>query len=399
MNTKLQFFKKLLFRKPLYLASFLVMITGAIAAPVAGQSLKEVYLTTNLKEASITEVFLAIEKQTDFTFVFDNTISETNQHFNIQADHESLDSILDKISQQTGFKFKQINNTITVLNSESQQTIRGQVSDEGGIPLPGATVIEQGSSNGTTTDFDGNFTLALSGTSTILEISFIGFTTKTVQATPGSFQEITLQENVNALNEVVVTALGIKREEKKLGFSQATIQSDNLSQTMPTNWSSGLKGKVAGLNIVSAGSGPLNSQQITLRGNNSLNPNGNNALIVVDGVPVNNEMTTSGSSSAYTGEDSPIDYGNAISDLNLDDIESVTVLKGPGATALYGSRAANGALIITTKSGKKTAGLGITYNSSINLDVIQRWPDWQYEYGQGTGKSFDDNEVYSVKRE
>ncbi|WP_416445174.1 SusC/RagA family TonB-linked outer membrane protein [Leeuwenhoekiella sp. A16] len=391
MNTKLQFFQKLLFRKPLYLVSFLVMITGAIAAPASGQSLKDVYLTTNLKDASITEVFLAIEKQTDFTFVFDSTLSETNQHFNIQADHESLDSILDKISQQTGFKFKQINNTITVLNSESQQTIRGQVSDEGGIPLPGATVIEQGTSNGTTTDFDGNFTLALSGTSTILEISFIGFTTKTVQATPGSFQEITLQENVNALNEVVVTALGIKREEKKLGFSQATIQSDNLSQTMPTNWSSGLKGKVAGLNIVSAGSGPLNSQQITLRGNNSLNPNGNNALIVVDGVPVNNEMTTSGSSSAYTGEDSPIDYGNAISDLNLDDIESVTVLKGPGATALYGSRAANGALIITTKSGKKTAGLGITYNSSINLDVIQRWPDWQYEYGQGTGKSFDDN--------
>tara|TARA_R110002020_G_scaffold303939_2_gene519486 strand:+ start:113210 stop:116656 length:3447 start_codon:yes stop_codon:yes gene_type:complete len=391
MNTKLQFFQKLLFRKPLYLASFLVMITGAIAAPASGQSLKDVYLTTNLRDASITEVFLAIEKQTDFTFVFDSTLSETNQHFNIQADHESLDSILDKISQQTGFKFKQINNTITVLNSESQQTIRGQVSDEGGIPLPGATVIEQGTSNGTTTDFDGNFTLALSGTSTILEISFIGFTTKTVQATPGSFQEISLQENVNALNEVVVTALGIKREEKRLGFSQATIQSDNLSQTMPTNWSSGLKGKVAGLNIVSAGSGPLNSQQITLRGNNSLNPNGNNALIVVDGVPVNNEMTTSGSSSAYTGEDSPIDYGNAISDLNLDDIESVTVLKGPGATALYGSRAANGALIITTKSGKKTAGLGITYNSSINLDVIQRWPDWQYEYGQGTGKSFDDN--------
>lgn len=135
----------------------------------------------------------------------------------------------------------------------------------------------------------------------------------------------------------------------------------------------------------------MNSQQITLRGNNSLNPNGNAALIVVDGVPVSSEMTTSGSSSAYTGNDSPIDYGNAISDLNTDDIESVTVLKGPGATALYGSRAANGALIITTKSGKQSKGLGITYTSSVSLDVIQRWPDWQYEYGQGTGKSFDEN--------
>ncbi|MEH6407795.1 MAG: SusC/RagA family TonB-linked outer membrane protein [Leeuwenhoekiella sp.] len=391
MKTKLQFFKKLQFQKPFYLIIFLMLNTSVFATS-ANQDLENVYVTASIKNASITEVFVVIEKQTDFTFVFDNAISETNQHFTIDADHESLYSILNKISAQTGFQFKKLNNTVTVLKTDNfQQIIKGKVTDANGLPLPGATVIEQGTSNGTTTDFDGNFDLKLSGTSTILEISFVGFTTKTVQATPGTFQEIMLQDNVNALNEVVVTALGIKREEKRLGFSQATIQSDNLSQTMPTNWSSGLKGKVAGLNIVSAGSGPLNSQQITLRGNNSLNPNGNNALIVVDGVPVNNEMTTSGSSSAYTGDDSPIDYGNAISDLNLDDIESVTVLKGPGATALYGSRAANGALIITTKSGKKTAGLGITFNSSINLDVIQRWPDWQYEYGQGTGKSFDDN--------
>ncbi|UJH90611.1 TonB-dependent receptor plug domain-containing protein [Antarcticibacterium sp. 1MA-6-2] len=112
---------------------------------------------------------------------------------------------------------------------------------------------------------------------------------------------------------------------------------------------------------------------------------------------VNNEMTTSGSSSAYGGNDSPIDYGNGISDLNANDIESVTVLKGPGATALYGSRAANGALIITTKSGKASKGLGVTYTSNVSLDVIQRWPDYQYEYGQGSGKSFDDegNPYYS----
>ncbi|RXJ45743.1 SusC/RagA family TonB-linked outer membrane protein [Gelidibacter gilvus] len=278
---------------------------------------------------------------------------------------------------------------IKSFSAKEKLIIKGKVMDSSGFPLPGATVVEKGTTNGTITDLDGNFQLTLTAENASLEVSYMGFTTKTVVATPGTVLEIMLQEDINGLNEVVVTALGIKREEKRLGFSQSTVDSESLAQTAPNNWSSGLIGKVAGLNILSSGSGPMNSQQITLRGNNSLNANGNNALIVVDGVPINSEMTTSGSSNAYIGEDSPIDYGNGISDLNLDDIENVTVLKGPGATALYGSRAANGALIITTKSGKKSKGLGITFNSSINLDVIQRWPDWQYKYGQGTGKSFD----------
>ncbi len=281
--------------------------------------------------------------------------------------------------------------------NDSQHILHGKVIDEKGLPLPGATVLEKGTNNGTQTDFNGNFTINVSNPSAILEISFMGFETQEIAANSTDILEVTLTENVNALNEVVVTALGIKREEKRLGFSQATVESEDLAQTTPNNWSSGLKGKVAGLNIVSSGSGPINSQQITLRGNSSFDLQGNYALIVVDGVPVNTEMSTSGSSSAYGGEDSPIDYGNAISDLNLEDIESVSVLKGPGATALYGSRAANGALIITTKSGRNSRGLGVTYNGGATFDVIQRWPDYQYEYGQGTGKSFDDegNPYYS----
>lgn len=287
--------------------------------------------------------------------------------------------------------------TNTFQQDASQQVIKGRVLDNNEMPLPGATVVEQGTSNGTQTDFNGDFSLRVSDPSAILEISFMGFETQEIPANSADFLEITLTAGVNALNEVVVTALGIKREEKRLGFSQATVEAEDFAQTAPNNWSSGLKGKVAGLNIVSSGSGPINSQQITLRGNSSFDLQGNYALIVIDGVPVNTEMTTSGSSSAYMGEDSPIDYGNAISDLNLEDIESVSVLKGPGATALYGSRAANGALIITTKSGQDSKGLGITYNGGVTFDIIQRWPDYQYEYGQGTGKSFDDegNPYYS----
>ena len=272
------------------------------------------------------------------------------------------------------------------------RSISGSVTDQNGMPLPGVTVQIKESNSGTITDFDGHFTLTVPNDSgAVLLFSFLGFQQQEIPLENNAVFNIQLEQDMQALDEVVVTALGIERQEKRLGYAQSTVGSESLTQAPPTNWSSGLKGKVAGLNIVSSGSGPVNSQQITLRGNNSLNPNGNNALIVVDGVPMNNEMTTSGSSSAYTGADSPIDYGNAISDLNAEDIESVTVLKGPGATALYGSRAANGALIITTKSGKRGQGLGITYTNNTSFDVIQRWPDYQYEYGQGTGKSFDDN--------
>jgi TonB-linked SusC/RagA family outer membrane protein len=398
MNLKTQFLFSMKLKKCMYLFSLLFLFSETYAIPFNSINKEEQNLSIDIKEGQIIEVFNILEKKTRYTFVFDETISSSKQRLTLLANKESINSILSKITAQTGFQFHHINNTISVTKMALvQQLIRGKVYDSQGLPLPGASILEKGTTNSVITGFDGNFSLKLSGVSTTIVVSYMGFEEKEVVANSSGFQEIRLIENTNSLNEVVVTALGIKREEKRLGFSQATIGSEILNQAAPNNWSSGLKGKVAGLNIISSGSGPLNSQQITLRGNNSLNPNGNNALIVVDGVPINNEMTTSGSSSAYTGDDSPIDYGNGISDLNADDIESVTVLKGPGATALYGSRAANGALIITTKSGKKTKGLGVTYNSSISLDVIQRWPDYQYQYGQGSGKSFDSdgNPYYS----
>ncbi|WP_281632896.1 SusC/RagA family TonB-linked outer membrane protein [Flavobacterium luteolum] len=357
---------------------------------------KDVQISLNLKDAAITEFFNAVEQKTSFTFVFDEKITGTSQRISIYAEKESLDGVLAKVSAKTGLFFKKLNNTITVTkNFRAQMNVRGKVLDESGMPMPGVTILEKGTKTNTMTDMEGNFSFAVNS-SAVLVISYMGYVTQEVAANANPLT-IIMKPSTSELNEVVVTALGIKREEKRLGFSQQTIKSDNLSQGRPNNWSSGLKGKVAGLSITSTGSGPLNSQQITLRGNRSLSPKGNYALIVVDGVPVNAEMTTSGSSSAYMGEDSPIDYGNGISDLNLDDIDEVTVLKGAGATALYGSRAANGALIITTKSGKKNKGLGISLNTGATFDVIQRWPDYQYSYGQGTGNSPDasGNQYYS----
>ncbi|MBW1655189.1 SusC/RagA family TonB-linked outer membrane protein [Flavobacterium quisquiliarum] len=394
MNTKLQFFfNKYIKMKNLYLMILLIFSFKGFASVQSG---KDVQISLNLKDAAITEFFSAVEQKTSFTFLFDEKISGSSQRISIYAEKESLDGVLAKVAAKTGLSFKKLNNTITVTkNLRAQMNVRGKVLDESGMPMPGVTILEKGTKTNTMTDMEGNFSFAVNA-SAVLVVSYMGYVSQEVQASVNPIT-IVMKLSTSELNEVVVTALGIKREEKRLGFSQQTIKSDNLSQGRPNNWSSGLKGKVAGLSITSTGSGPLNSQQITLRGNRSLSPKGNYALIVVDGVPVNAEMTTSGSSSAYMGEDSPIDYGNGISDLNLDDIDAVTVLKGAGATALYGSRAANGALIITTKSGKKNKGLGISFNTGATFDVIQRWPDYQYSYGQGTGNSPDasGNQYYS----
>lgn len=190
------------------------------------------------------------------------------------------------------------------------------------------------------------------------------------------------------LNNVVVTALGIKREEKSLGYSTQTVSGDNITATMPTNWSQALQGQVAGLNVVSAG-GPLSSTQINLRGNVSMNMDANGALIVVDGVPLSSPMNNPGGSYGAGGNsEGSVDFGNGFSDLNPDDIESIQVLKGASASALYGSRAANGVIMVTTKSGKKAKkGLGVSYSFNNTWEEAAHFPKYQYEFGQGVAKN------------
>lgn len=269
--------------------------------------------------------------------------------------------------------------------------VKGKVIDNLGLPLPGAVVQLAGSKEITSTDLDGAFTLSVPNSFVTgdIVVTFIGFQDQKIKVAKGDYVDVKLTESTDMLNEVVVTALGIKREEKQLGFSQQTLNSEQLDNTRSNTWSDALKGKVAGMTMTSASSGPMNSTQIKLRGDRSLNTDNNGALVVVDGVVVNSTLWSSGAGDSYIGTDAPVDYGNGIADINPDDIESISVLKGPGAAALYGSRASNGVLMITTKSGKKDKGLGITFNSDVSFDVIQRWPKYQYEYGQGSGKSFN----------
>lgn len=216
-----------------------------------------------------------------------------------------------------------------------------------------------------------------------------------------SAQQQVKKDTVKNIEEVVVTALGIKRQDRSLGYVAETIKSEEILKTQNNNWSQALEGKVAGLKIQTAGAGPLGSSLIKLRGDISMNADQNNALIVVDGVPLNNNTTGTGFSAYGAGSkaDLPIDYGNGINTINPDDIESITILKGSTASALYGSRGAGGAVMITTKSGKSKNGkVQVSLNSYSSYDTVLRWPDYQYEYGQGTmQKNTAGNYYYSYQ--
>jgi TonB-linked SusC/RagA family outer membrane protein len=267
---------------------------------------------------------------------------------------------------------------------QAQSTVTGKItSGEDQLELPGVSVLIKGTTTGGMTDANGNYTIRTNSPDDILVFSFVGFVTQEVTLAGRTNVDVILASDAKQLSEVVVTALGIKREEKSLGFAAQTVDENAVKNAKSNNWVNTLSGKVAGLNIQGTGAGPMGSSRITLRGESSLNLDNNQALIVVDGVPISSKITGTGYSS-HLSADSPIDYGSTLSDLNPDDIEKITVLKGPGATALYGSRAAGGAIIITTKSGtRKDKGLGVTINSNVSIDQVNRWPDYQLEYGEG----------------
>ena len=274
------------------------------------------------------------------------------------------------------------------------QQFSGNVTDENGIPLPGASVIVQGTNSGVVTDFDGNFSIETSIGETLV-ISFVGYASQSIMVNSNSSLSIQLTPDV-LLDEVVVTALGISREKKSLGYAVSEISGDNVNTIKDNNLANSLSGKVAGLQVSQSGS-LGSSSRIVIRGNNSLGGN-TQALIVVDGMPINSSIAGDGEGNQYTqgsndggGQPSyePSISGGGITDINPDDVESVTVLKGPSAAALYGSRAGNGVILITTKKGSRSNKLGVTLKTNLYIDNPMLLPDFQNEYGQGTlGKTF-----------
>ena len=265
----------------------------------------------------------------------------------------------------------------------AQQTekVTGVVSDAAGTII-GASVLEKGTTNGTITDMDGRFELNVKPGATLV-ISYIGYATKEVKATKGEMK-ITMEEDEQVLDEVVVTALGIKRERKALGYGVDEVKGESLTKAKETNVINSLAGRVPGLVVSQTASGPSGSTRVILRGSTEMTGN-NQPLYVIDGVPLDN--TNYGSAGQYGG----YDLGDGISSINPDDIESMSVLKGPAASALYGSRASHGVILITTKKANDKEKFSVEYNGTLTIDTqLSKWDDIQQTYGMGS------NGIYAI---
>ena len=268
--------------------------------------------------------------------------------------------------------------SMSTMHSYAQEmTVTGKVTEEAGGEVAGVNVIVKGTSRGTTTNDKGEYSISVEKGKT-LTFSFIGFNSKELTVGSESVIDVSLAPEATALNEVVVTALGIKKEKKALGYAVSELKGEELVQARSTNMANTLVGKVAGLNITGTATGPGGSTRITLRGNGSIDGN-NQPLIVIDGIPIDNSNL--GAAGMWGGGD----RGDGISSLNPSEIESMSVLKGATAAALYGSRASNGAILVTSKGGKAGKGIGVEINSNFTADdlLITKFKDFQYEYGMG----------------
>lgn len=269
---------------------------------------------------------------------------------------------------------------VSAVHAQTQR-VSGVVLDNNGDPLIGATIQVVGKQNiSTTTDLQGVFNLNVPQNA-VISVGYIGYKTKTVRvkADQSGKMRIVLAEDAQILDDVVVTALGISREAKSLGYARQSINTDGLEDTRDPNLLNSLTGKVSGVNFISNG-GPMASTRVEIRGNNSLTGN-NQPLYVVDGVPILNDM----------GESGDLDYGNAASFISPDDIETIEVLKGANASALYGSDAANGVILITTRSAKTKKGIGVSYNFNAQFSYLREYPLYQNVYGTAGSVVAGDN--------
>lgn len=348
-------------------------------------------LTLSTNRTTLGTVIKQIQSQSKYQFFYDDKLSAT-QVEPLQVKDASLEEVLNTVLKNKNIAFKVEENivylsektreTTTPQQSEQGRKVTGVVIDGTGEPLIGVNVSIKGSTTGTITDLDGKFTLQVPNPKTDITFSYIGYKQLTLAAGNAPTLNVTMIEDTQMISEVVVTALGIKREKKMLGYSVQEVKSDELNKTGDPSITSALQGKVAGLQMNTASTGLGGSTKITIRGNSSLADN-NQPLWIVDGVPFSD--TNNSDASFYGG----VDRGGSSVDINPEDIESISVLKGPNAAALYGSRAGNGVILVTTKKGTKNSGFGVRYSGNFTWSQVAETLEMQETYGQGTQGKYD----------
>lgn len=362
------------------LITFIMLVTLSTVS-ASGYSQR---VTLHEKNISVGEVLRLIEKQTDYHFLYDKTDILKAGMISVNVGNVSVEAALNECLKDQPLTYKIIQSTIVIKrkdnlikasNLQHQIIIKGTVRDSKGVTLPGVSVQLKGTTIGSTTDPQGNYSLNVPDANGTLVFSFIGFTSQEIAVSGRNTIDVRLLEESTSLNEVVVTALGIKRETKALGYAIAVVDHEAVTENRTNSTLGTLQGKVSGVNITSPATGVQGSTRIRIRGNSSFS-GANTPLIVVNGVPIDNSQF---SGSALSGSDG----GDGLSSINADDIETMTVLKGAAAAALYGSRAKDGVVMITTKSGNKGKGFGVDYNSNYTSETPLDFTDFQYEYGQG----------------
>jgi len=343
------------------------------------------------ENVSIRQFIASVEEQTDFEFLYDEQITASLSKSVLLVKNASLDEMLSMLNSKSGFEFRKMGGNILIRKQSTDRVveIKGTVFDEEGIPLAGATVKIKGASSGTVTDLDGDFSLEIPDEETVLVISYVGFHTQEILVGNRTQLKVTLKAAYQNLEGAVVTALGIKREERSLGYAVAEVSGKSFERGGQDNMLKSLSGRVPGVSINSTG-GPGSSVSMIIRGITSLSGD-NQPLFVVDGVPVINSLNNV----SQVGNDNKVDYGNALSDINPEDIESVSVLKGPSAAALYGSRAGNGVVLITTKSGKNVDEVTVTVSSNTLVEVPFKYLPMHSRFATGVRPYTPDNNPYS----
>lgn len=359
-----------------------LVFLGLSAAPFQWVSAQ---FNLSLSNPSLGSVIKEIQAQSDYQFFYDDKLASV-QLESLNVTDSSLQEVLSKALSGKNISYKIDDKVVylsmdnsTVKKSPAQnaakKTITGRIVDATGEPLIGVTIMEKGTTNGSITDYDGNYSLSVPGNA-VLQFSYIGYKSVEMKVEGKEVIDLTMHEDTEVLDEVVVTALGIKREKKMLGYAVQELKSDELNKTGDPSVTSALQGKVAGLSMNTSSTGLGGSTKITIRGNSSLSDN-NQPLWIVDGVPFSDNSTSD--ASFYGG----VDRGGASLDINPDDIESISVLKGPNAAALYGSRAGNGVILVTTKKGSKKDGFGIRYTGNFTWSSVAETLEQQERYGQG----------------
>lgn len=383
------------------LAQILIVITmttlvSAAALDTNAQRLLDRKVTLDVEDLEIKRVLRALEAQASVQFTYSPKVINVSKKVFVKVDGVSLGEVLDQIfdssvsviaiDPEEEIVLKINREVITAVVSENEDAaiaVSGTVTDETGTPMPGANVLEKGTANGTTTGSDGSFRINVADEGSILVFSFIGYNVQEIQVGAQTNINVSLTPDVQSLQEVVVTALGIKKESKKLGYAATSVQTEELISQRTTNVMESLEGKIAGLNITPPAAGAGSSMQIRLRGQSAFAGANNSPLFVINGLPIDQGVRNANG----TGQVEQRDRGDNLQNINPDDIETMTILKGATAAAIYGARAANGAIVITTKSGAKNQGIGVDFTSSFTTSHALNFIDeiTQTEYGQGTG--------------